>query len=142
MAQAKQGDTVKVNYTGKFDDSTVFDTSEGREPLAFTICKGQVIRGFENAVVGLDIGGKVSVRLEPGDAYGEYKDNLVFTINREDLPEGIDPRVDQHFQMQNESGQELAALVIGTSEKDVTFDANHPMAGKALNFDIQLVAIS
>jgi peptidylprolyl isomerase len=142
MAQAKQGNTVKVHYTGKLDDSTVFDSSEGREPLEFTIGQGQVIPGFENAVVGLDIGDKTSVHIEPGDAYGERQENLVFVINRENLPQDLDPQMNQHFQMQHDSGREMVVTVTGMSEKDVTFDANHPLAGQALNFDIQLVGVA
>ena len=142
MAQAKQGDTVKVHYTGKLDDSTVFDSSEGREPLEFTIGRGQVIPGFENAVVGLDIGDKTSVHIEPGDAYGARREDLVFIVNRENLPQDLDPQMNQHFQMQHDSGQEMVVTVTGMSENDVTFDANHPLAGQALNFDIQLVGVA
>lgn len=142
MPQAKEGNKVRVHYTGKLDDNTVFDSSEGGDPLEFTIGQGQVIPGFENAVIGLDIGDKTSVHIEPADAYGQHLDNLVFVINRETLPQGLDPQMDQRFQMQHESGQEMVVTVIATSEKDVTFDGNHPLAGQALNFDIQLVGVA
>ena len=141
MAQAKQGDTVKVHYTGKLDDDSVFDSSEGRTPLEFTIGQGQVIPGFEKAVVGLDTGDSTTVRLEPNDAYGDRQDNLVFVIQREELPDDLNPQMDQQFQMRNEAGQEMVVTVAAVSEKDVTFDANHPLAGKALTFDIQLVEV-
>ncbi len=141
MAQAKQGDTVKVHYTGKLDDNSVFDSSEGRSPLEFTIGQGQVIPGFEKAVIGLDEGGSASVRIEPKDAYGVRHDNLVFVIDRGELPEDLNPQMDQRFQMRSDNGQELVVTVTGISEKDVTFDANHPLAGQALNFDIQLVEV-
>ena len=141
MAQAKQGDTVKVNYTGKLDDESVFDSSEGRDPLEFTIGQGQVIPGFEKAVIGLDVGDSTSIRIEPEEAYGARHDNLVFVINREELPADIDPQMDQRFQMRNDNGQELVVMVTDLSEREVTFDANHPLAGKALTFDIELVEV-
>ena len=141
MAQAKQGDTVKVHYTGTLDDNSVFDSSEGRDPLEFTVGQGQVISGFENAVVGLDVGDRAKIRIEPEDAYGARQDNLLFVIERTELPSDLDPQVDQRFQMRNDSGQELVVTVTETSEKDVTFDANHPLAGQALTFDIQLVGV-
>lgn len=142
MAQAKQGDTVKVHYTGTLDDKSVFDSSEGRDPLEFTVGQGQVISGFENAVVGLDVGDRAKIRIEPEDAYGSRQDNLIFVVGRSELPSDLDPQVDQRFQMRNDSGQELVVTVTETSENDVTFDANHPLAGQALTFDIQLVGLT
>ncbi len=141
MAQAKQGDTVKVHYTGKLDDNSVFDSSEGRSPLEFTIGEGQVIPGFERAVIGLDEGGSASVRIEPKDAYGAHHDNLVFVVDRGELPDDLNPQLNQRFQMRNDDGQELIMTVTDLSEKEVTFDANHPLAGQALTFDIQLVEV-
>ena len=137
----QSGDTVKVNYTGKLLDGTVFDTSDGREPLQFTVGQGQLIKDFENAVVGMNPGDTKTVQIASENAYGPHHDQLVFVIPRKELPEGIDPQVDQRFQMHAENGNDLVVTVIAASENDVTFDGNHPLAGKDLNFDISLAEI-
>jgi len=141
MAQAQPGDIVRVHYTGRFDDNSVFDTSEGREPLEFTIGEGQVIEGFDQAVIGLEPGQAVTVRIEPEDAYGIRREQLIFVIDRVELPPDLDPQLNQRFQMRNDAGQELVVTVTDVSENNITFDGNHPLAGQALTFDIRLVEI-
>lgn len=136
------GDTVKVNYTGKLMDGTVFDTSDGRDPLEFTIGQGQLIKDFEQAVIGMNPGDTKTVQIESQNAYGPHHDQLVFIVPREQLPEDIDPQVDQRFQMTADNGQDLVVTVTAASENDVTFDGNHPLAGKDLTFEIELVSVA
>ncbi len=141
MAQAKQGDEVKVNYTGRLDDGTVFDSSEGREPLAFTVGGGQVIPGFEAAVDGMVVGDSKTITIPCAEAYGPYREDMVLTVPREQLPEGLNPEVGQQLQMGQSQENMLIVSVTGVSDESITLDANHPLAGKDLTFDVELVAI-
>jgi peptidylprolyl isomerase len=142
MSQAKIGDTVKVHYTGKLDDGSVFDSSENEQPLEFTIGQGQLIPDFENAVVDMSPGDSTTVHITAENAYGPYHEEMVIVVNRSDLPENFEPSVNQRLQIRQESGREFAVTVIDVSENDVTFDGNHVLAGKDLTFDIQLVEIA
>lgn len=141
LSEAKQGDTVRVHYTGTLDDDTVFDSSRDRDPLEFTIGEGSLIPGFEKAVVGMSPGDVVSARLEAEEAYGERREDLVVQIDRDDLPDGMDPEVGEQLRMRMESGQVIVVRVAETSDASVTVDANHPLAGQPLHFDIELVEI-
>jgi len=141
MAEATNGDTVHIHYTGKLDDGEVFDSSEGRDPLAFEVGAGQVIPGFEEAVRGMSPGESVSTRIEPEDAYGTYREELTMSFSRSDLPDGLEPEVGQQLQMQTNEGQTFPVTVTETDAESVSVDANHALAGKALNFDIELVRI-
>jgi peptidylprolyl isomerase len=141
MTEAKQGDTVKVHYTGALADGTVFDSSQGREPLQFEVGKGQVIPGFEQAVVGLEEGESTKVEIAPEQAYGERRDELVLTVQRSRLPEGMDPKVGEQLRMSQPNGQAVVVSVTGVTEESVTLDANHPLAGKELHFELELVEI-
>lgn len=141
MAQAKSGDTVSVHYTGTLDDGTVFDSSQNREPLVFTIGSGQVIPGFEQAVVGMQPGETRETKIESKQAYGEHTDDLVFDVDREQLPSDISPSVGDQYQMRQPDGQTVIVTVQDVTSEQVTFDANHPLAGKDLTFDIELVSI-
>lgn len=136
------GDTVKVNYTGRLIDGTVFDSSEGREPIEFKVGEGNLIKDFEAAVVGMNPGDTKKVQIEAANAYGPRQDDLVFVIPRAQIPEDIDPQVNQSFQLQGSDGQTLAVLVTDANEGNVTFDGNHPLAGKDLEFDIDLVEVA
>jgi peptidylprolyl isomerase len=136
------GDTVKVNYTGRLLDGTVFDSSEGREPLEFKVGEGHLIKDFEQAVLGMSPGDTKTVQVEAANAYGPHQDELVFVVPRTQIPEGIDPQVNQSYQLQSSDGQKLAVLVIEAGEESVTFDGNHPLAGKDLEFDIELVEVA
>jgi peptidylprolyl isomerase len=142
MAQAKNGDTVTVHYTGKLEDGSIFDSSINRDPLGFTIGEGQVIPGFEEAVVGMDLDETKTVKIPENKAYGPYHEELVAEVDRSQLPADLKPEVGQQLQGRQPDGQVVIATVIGVSESNVTLDANHPLAGKDLTFEIQLVAIT
>lgn len=141
MAQANQGDTVKVHYTGRLDDGTVFDTSSGREPLEFTIGTGQIIAGFEEAVVGMNTGESKTTMIPADAAYGPHRDELVLEVDRNQFPPHLDPQVDQQLQIRQGDNQTIIVTVTDVSDASVTLDANHPLAGKDLTFDIELVAV-
>ena len=140
-AQAKDGDTVQVHYTLKLEDGTVFDTSIGGDPLQFTIGDGQLIPGFEQAVVGMSPGESKTVEIPADEAYGPYLEELVMVVDRDQLPEDLQPEVGQQLQISQPDGQTILVKVIDVSESSVTLDANHPLAGKDLTFDIELVEI-
>lgn len=141
MAEAKLGDKVRVHYTGLLDDGTVFDTSVGREPFGFTIGENTVIPGFENAVVGMKVGDKKTISIPPGDAYGEYLDDLVVVINRSQIPPEIDAEVGMVLQVKSENGTATYVTVTDITDDAVTLDGNHPLAGKSLTFEIELLEI-
>lgn len=142
MSQVKDGDTVKVHYTGTLEDGTVFDTSREREPLEFTLGNGQLIPGFEKAVLGMAEGDTTEVSIESDNAYGERRDDLELEVSKTDLPEEIDPEVGMQLQMQQEEGRAIPVQITNVEEEVVTLDANHPLAGKDLNFEIELVEIT
>ncbi len=141
MAQAKAGDQVKVHYTGKLEDGTVFDSSEGRAPLSFTLGQGQVIPGFEEAVTGLTQGESRTTKIPPAQAYGAHNAEMVMAVDRGQMPPDLDPEVGHQLQLTLQNGQQVPVVVAEVTEETVTIDANHPLAGKALVFDIELVEI-
>ena len=142
MAQAKTGDTVKVHYTGKLDDGTVFDTSADREPLEFKIGEGQLIADFEQAVVGMNPGESKTIQIPSDNAYGPHHEEMVMSVDRNEFPKELEPKVDQMLQVRQKDGQTFAVKVTEVSEDKVTLDANHPLAGQGLTFDIQLTEIA
>lgn len=141
MGTVKQGDNVKVHYTGKLDDGTVFDTSRDREPLEFTVGEGRVIPGFESAVEGMEVGEEKTAEVPAEDAYGPRRDDLLIPFPMEQVPEHLDLEVGQHLQMQDGEGQTMVAQVTELRDEEVILDANHPLAGKDLTFDIELVEV-
>jgi len=142
MGQAKAGDTVKVHYTGKLkEDGTVFDSSVEREPLAFKLGAGQVIPGFEKAVEGLTPGEKTNAVIPSTEAYGPRQEEAMITVERAQLPPDIKPEVGQQLQMQQQNGQPCMVRVVQVDDAQITLDANHPLAGKDLEFEIELVAV-
>ncbi|PWW82293.1 peptidylprolyl isomerase [Prosthecochloris marina] len=141
MPEAKQGDTVKVHYTGKLDDGSVFDTSAEREPLEFTVGAGAVIPGFEQAVVGLQPGESTETTIDPDNAYGPRSAELVTEVKREQLPPDLEVAVGQQLQVSMADGQTAVVLVTDVNDAAITIDANHPLAGQALTFSIELVEI-
>ena len=141
MAQAKYGDTVKVHYTGKLDDGTVFDASVNGDPLQFTIGSGQIIPGFEQAVVGMNPGESKTVKIPAEDAYGQRREDLVLEVEKSQLPEGLKPEVGLQLQSRQPDGRIVVLTIADMTESHVTLDANHPLAGKDLTFEIQLVEI-
>jgi peptidylprolyl isomerase len=142
MAQAKQGDTVKVHYTGTLDDGTIFDTSADREPLQFTIGGGQVIPGFDTAVMDMSPG-EIRVSIIPAeDAYGMHSEELVTDVDRERFPADMELEIGQQLQVGLADGQQAIVMVVDLSDTVVTLDANHPLAGQNLTFEIELVEIA
>ena len=142
MAQAKAGDTVKVHYTGKLDDGTVFDSSADREPLEFTLGSGSIIPGFERAVLGMNLGESKTEIIPTDDAYGPHLEEMVVVVDRQQMPVEIEPQIGQQLQLQQQDGQVLPVVITDVSDASVTLDANHPLAGEALIFDIKLVEIA
>ena len=135
------GKTVKVHYTGTLTDGTMFDTSREREPLEFTLGGGELILGFEEAVKGMQIGQTKTVTIPPDEAYGPHRDELILVIQRDQLPDGLNPAIGQQLQMQRTDGGTAVVVVSDVSETTITIDANHPLAGKGLTFEIELVEI-
>jgi peptidylprolyl isomerase len=142
MTQAKKGDTVKVHYTGRLPDGTRFDSSEGRDPLELTLGSGDVIPGFDAAVAGMRAGESKTVTIASDQAYGPRHDDAVRDFPRTVVPEHIELNVGMQLQANDPSGQPVALTVVGLSEEMVTLDANHPLAGEDLVFDLELVEIT
>ncbi len=140
MKTAAQGDTVKVHYTGTLDDGTVFDSSEGRDPLEFTIGSNSVIPGFESAVVGLTVGESTRVVIGPEDAYGPRLDGKVVVVERSRLPDEPEPEPGMVLQAQGPDGTVLLTIA-DVADDQVTLDGNHPLAGQQLTFEIELAEI-
>lgn len=140
MAEAKNGDKVRIHYTGTLNDGSVFDSSEGEEPLEFTLGSGEVIPGFEQAVAGMQPGDRKEVKIPSDEAYGARNDEWVLVVDRENFPENIEPEVGQQLEL-SQSGQSFTVTVTDVSEDSVTLDANHPLAGQDLTFALELVEI-
>jgi peptidylprolyl isomerase len=141
MSQAKAGDTVRIHYTGKLDDGTQFDSSAGRDPLEFALGGGQVIPGFDQAVQGMALGESKSVRIPAEEAYGPRHEQLIQEVPKSALPDDIQPAVGMPLQAQGADGQVVQLVVVAVTAESITVDGNHPLAGQALNFDIELVEI-
>lgn len=141
MVRAKNGDTVRVHYTGKLEDGSVFDTSARREPLQFTLGERSLIRGFEQAVVGMAVGESKTVEIAPDQAYGPRREDLVVEVERDVLPPDVEPAVGQRLEYSRPNGTPIPLTVTNVSESTVTLDSNHPLAGKGLTFDLELVEI-
>ncbi len=142
MGQVKEGDTVKVHYTGKLDDGTVFDSSKGQEPLEFTMGKGQLIPGFEQAVEGMEPGESKTVTIPANEAYGPHHDEMVIEVARDQFPADQEPEVGQQYRVHQADGTPFVVTVTDVTPDTITLDANHPLAGQDLTFDIQLVDIN
>ena len=141
MAQAKHGDTVKVHYTGKLKDGRVFDTSANRDPFEFTIGDEQVISGFEEAVVGMNPGESRTAQIPVDEAYGPHSEEMVLEVDRNQLPEDLEPEVGDRLKVRQSDGETFVVTVTDISASSLTLDANHPLAGQDLIFDIQLLEI-
>ncbi|MFC5408167.1 peptidylprolyl isomerase [Larkinella bovis] len=143
MAQAKAGDTVQVHYTGRKTDGTVFDSSSGRSPLQFKVGSGMVIRGFDEGVKGMAIGEARTVHIPVEDAYGPSNQDMIFEFDRSMIPDDIELEVGLTLHMhQDGNPQDLPVVVRNVTATSVTLDANHPLAGEDLIFDIELVGIN
>jgi FKBP-type peptidyl-prolyl cis-trans isomerase 2 len=141
MSQAKDGDTVRVHYTGKLADGSVFDSSLERGPLEFKLGEGRVISGFEQAVRGMSPGEESTTQVPADDAYGQRRDDMVVSVSRQEMPDGMQPEVGQQLQVTQSDGKPIPVRVVEVSEEAVKLDANHPLAGKDLTFDLKLVEI-
>lgn len=136
----KKGDTVRAHYTGTLDDGTVFDSSRERDPLEFVQGQGMLIPGFESAVEGHEAGDVVSVTIAPEEAYGEADPELIFTVPRAQVPGHIPLNVGVPLQLSNEQGQ-MDVTITEVGPEEITLDANHPLAGKSLTFEIEIVSV-
>ncbi len=141
MSQAKDGDAVKVHYTGKLSDGTVFDSSEGREPLAVELGAGQVIPGFEKGLLGMAVGESKTITIEPDEAYGHKREDLIVDVDKGNFPEHITPTIGEHLQVKQPDGSVINVQITKIEGEKVTLDANHPLAGQTLVFDVEMVAI-
>lgn len=142
MQKVKPGDTVKVHYHGRLTDGVTFDSSAGREPLEFQVGRGEVIRGFEAGVTGMTVGEKKTVTIPADEAYGQKDEERMVQYPRDQFPPDMVPEVGMHLNMTNGSGQVIPVTIVEVGEETVLLDANHPLAGHDLVFDIELVAIS
>lgn len=142
MAEVKKGDRVRLHYTGKFDDGEVFDSSRGGEPLEFVVGRGEVIGGVDSAVVGMAPEETRTVTVAAADAYGDYDERLVHEVPRDTLPEEISPEVGQRLQATHNDGQTVILTVREVKEESVLLDANHPLAGRDLTFELELLEVA
>jgi len=141
MSNAAEGNTVKVHYTGTLDDGTIFDSSDGRDPLEFTIGQGQLLKKFEEAVTGLAIGESIKINIPAADGYGIRDKNMITKVPLSNLPKDLNPEIGMKLQTQTTEGHPIMITVIDLDDQHITVDANHELAGKDLNFDIELVEI-
>jgi peptidylprolyl isomerase len=141
MQAVKNGDTVRVHYHGRLTDGTTFDSSEGRDPLEFQVGAGMVIKGFDNGVVDMKVGDKRTLNIPVEEAYGAKNDELIMEFPKENIPADLNPQVGMDLQMSNPEGQVFPVKVAAIGSEFITLDANHPLAGEALVFDIELVEI-
>ena len=139
--KVKKGDTIRVHYTGKLEDGQEFDSSLKRDPLQFEVGTGSMIKGFENAVLDLKPGDKKTVTIVPEEAYGERDENLLIKMPKKSVPEGVTPEVGMRLQIANKQGQAVPVVVTEVLDDSLRLDANHPLAGKTLVFDIEVVEI-
>jgi peptidylprolyl isomerase len=141
MQEVKSGDTVKVHYHGKLNDGTTFDSSEGREPLEFEVGSGSVIAGFDSGVTGMKVGEKKTINIPSDEAYGEVQDDLLMEFPIDRFPADMKPEVGMELNMSNGAGQNIPVIITEVRESTVVLDANHPLAGEDLTFDLELVEI-
>ncbi len=142
MVPAKAGDRVAVHYTGSLDDGTVFDSSRGQDPLTFTLGTGEVIAGFDAIVDGMQIGEVRQTVIAAEHAYGPYQEDLIFAVSNEQLPPGLEAEIGEQYQMRQPDGQVIIVTVRDVNPAGVVFDANHPLAGQNLSFEIELMSIA
>ena len=141
MMKTKNGDKVKVHYTGKLEDGEVFDSSRDSQPLEFTVGEGNVIPGFDKAVLDMEVGEKKSVEIAPDEAYGPRREELVVAVERSEIPSHIEPSIGQRLQMKQPEGEPVNLVITDMNDETVTLDANHPLAGMTLLFDVEMMEI-
>jgi peptidylprolyl isomerase len=142
MQQVQKGDTVKVHYRGTLEDGSVFDSSEGRDPMQFKVGSGQVIKGFDKAVTGMTVGEKKTVLIPCSEAYGDPQDDLMMTVPLAQVPPDLNPEVGMRLEVGGTKGEVLRVTVIEINDTSIILDANPPLAGKDLTFALELVAIA
>jgi len=141
MAEAKLGDTVKIHFTGKLQDETVIETSKDRDPLEFKIGDGNVIPGLEQGVIGMAAGDKKTIAISPEDAFGQPQEDLLVDINKSEFPKDVELKAGAYLNIESSDGKEFKAKVVEIKEEMVTLDANHPLAGATINYDVELIEI-
>ncbi len=141
MSQAKPGDTVRMHYSGSLSDGTQFNSSKGRDPLEFTLGSGQIIPGLDQAMTGMEVGETKQVVVEPAEGYGDRDPARVQAVPRDQIPDHIPTDPGTQLQMQTPEGQTMPVMVAEATDTEVTLDANHPLAGQRLTFDVELVEI-
>lgn len=141
MSTANKGNTVKVHYTGTLTDNTVFDSSREREPIEFQVGAGQMIKGFDNAVEGMKVGESKKVTIPADEAYGQKQEQAIFNVPKTQLPDGMEPQVGMQLEATQQDGRRQMLVIAEVHETEVTLDANHPLAGKDLVFDIELMEV-
>ena len=142
MTQVKPGDTVRIHYKGTLPDGATFDSSEGRDPLEFVVGSGQIIPGLDTALPGMSVGDRKTVEVPADLAYGQPDPNARQAVPRAEIPDDIPLDLGTQLQVQTPQGQVMPVTVVDLTETEVTLDANHPLAGRDLIFDIELVAIA
>lgn len=140
--EAKQGDTVTVHYTGKLENGTVFDSSKNKDPIQFKIGDASIIAGFEQAIIGMKKGEAKTVKISPDNAYGPHLPELVSDVEKNQFPPHITPELGQQLEIRQPDGPSIVVTITDVKDSMVTLDANHPLAGKDLIFDIELVDIA
>jgi peptidylprolyl isomerase len=141
MQQVKNGDTIKVHYSGKLKDGTTFDSSEGREPFEFEVGAGHVIRGFDNGVLGMEVGQKKTVDIPVEQAYGPEDPQMLMEFPLDRLPKELNPEAGMELMMRDQEGNSIPAIVAEVKENSILLDANHPLAGEDLIFELELLEI-
>ncbi|MDA9340199.1 peptidylprolyl isomerase [Polaribacter sp.] len=141
MNQVTVNSTVKVHYTGKLADGEVFDTSDGKEPIEFTLGQGQLIPGFEKGLIDMKLNEKKTINMTKDDAYGEVNETLIQEVKKTDLPQDMEPKVGMGLVSKSPDGQEINLMVVEVKEETIVIDGNHPLAGRDLIFDLEVVEI-
>lgn len=142
MSEAKDGDTVKVHFIGRLENGEVFTKSEDEKPLELTLGTGQLIEGFERGIVGMKVGDKKTITVTPEQGYGSRQEQLVVEVDRRDLPDHITPAIGKALRVRRHDGDDIHLIIMDISEDTVTLDANHPLAGVTLFFELELVEIA
>jgi len=142
MNQVKENNTVKVNYTGKLSDGQIFDSSEGREPIEFTLGQGQLIPGFEKGLIDMKLNEKKTITIPKEEAYGDVNKNLIQEVKKTELPQDMAPEVGMGLVSKTPDGQEMNLMVVEVRKETIVIDGNHPLAGKELVFDLEVLAIT
>ncbi|MGJ8745159.1 FKBP-type peptidyl-prolyl cis-trans isomerase [Polaribacter sp.] len=142
MSQVKENNTIKVNYTGKLTDGQIFDTSEGKEPVEFVLGQGRLIPGFEKGLIDMKLNEKKTITIAKEDAYGDVNENLIQEVAKTQLPQDMEPQVGMGLVSTSPEGQEINLMVVEVKEESIVVDGNHPLAGRDLIFDLEVVEIT